>query len=138
MKDKLRRNDPCHCGSGKKLKSCHGQIDEKSTQYRVIGVIVVMLLFWFFFFKSESPAPVSTYSNSPFVPQTQSRPSVPSETNPPGKIWSQEHNHWHDAPSTSPSLPNIQSVIEPESQPPGVAPEGKVWSQEHNHWHNNP
>ena len=22
---KLGRNDPCHCGSGKKLKQCHGK-----------------------------------------------------------------------------------------------------------------
>ena len=22
---KLGRNDPCHCGSGKKFKSCHGR-----------------------------------------------------------------------------------------------------------------
>jgi uncharacterized protein YecA (UPF0149 family) len=22
---KLGRNDPCHCGSGKKFKKCHGQ-----------------------------------------------------------------------------------------------------------------
>jgi hypothetical protein len=24
-RDKIGRNDPCHCGSGKKLKHCHGQ-----------------------------------------------------------------------------------------------------------------
>jgi hypothetical protein len=25
---KLGRNDPCHCGSGKKFKKCHGLADE--------------------------------------------------------------------------------------------------------------
>ncbi len=25
---KLSRNDPCHCGSGKKYKQCHGKLDE--------------------------------------------------------------------------------------------------------------
>jgi preprotein translocase subunit SecA len=24
-KDKIGRNDPCHCGSGKKFKHCHGK-----------------------------------------------------------------------------------------------------------------
>jgi uncharacterized protein YecA (UPF0149 family) len=24
---KLGRNDPCHCGSGKKFKKCHGAVD---------------------------------------------------------------------------------------------------------------
>ncbi|MEO1063896.1 MAG: SEC-C metal-binding domain-containing protein [Actinomycetota bacterium] len=23
--EKLGRNDPCHCGSGKKFKNCHGR-----------------------------------------------------------------------------------------------------------------
>jgi len=26
-KEKLGRNDPCHCGSGKKYKNCHGKED---------------------------------------------------------------------------------------------------------------
>lgn len=29
---KLGRNDPCHCGSGKKYKSCHQRIDEQNTR----------------------------------------------------------------------------------------------------------
>lgn len=31
MSTKLRRNDPCWCGSGKKLKKCHGTIGPAST-----------------------------------------------------------------------------------------------------------
>ena len=156
MSSKLGRNDPCHCGSGKKLKACHGKSSDKSFQLMVMGVIVVLLLFWFFFFESPSKETESAFLPTPFVPQKQvgtSTPSeavpptpfvpqkqvgtpAPSEAAPPGKIWSQEHGHWHDDPSVSPSLPNVQSVIEPKSQPPGIAPEGKVWSPEHNHWHN--
>ena len=110
----------------------------------VMGVIVVLLLFWFFFFESPSKETVNAFTPTPFVPQKQvgtsapseAVPPAPSEAAPPGKIWSQEHGHWHDDPSVSPSLPNVQSVIEPKSQPPGIAPEGKVWSPEHNHWHN--
>lgn len=29
---KLGRNDPCHCGSGKKYKDCHMRVDQKVTQ----------------------------------------------------------------------------------------------------------
>ena len=28
----LNRNEPCHCGSGKKYKKCHIEKDEKSDQ----------------------------------------------------------------------------------------------------------
>ena len=29
---KLGRNDPCHCGSGKKYKKCHQSIDEDAAR----------------------------------------------------------------------------------------------------------
>jgi hypothetical protein len=29
---KLGRNDPCHCGSGKKYKACHLEQDEAATR----------------------------------------------------------------------------------------------------------
>jgi len=30
MPSKLGRNDPCHCGSGKKYKKCHLSLDEEA------------------------------------------------------------------------------------------------------------
>lgn len=36
----IGRNDPCFCGSGKKYKFCHQEIDEKMLQYRRKGCIV--------------------------------------------------------------------------------------------------
>lgn len=38
--NKTGRNDPCWCGSGKKYKSCHMEIDEKINHYRLQGHIV--------------------------------------------------------------------------------------------------
>lgn len=79
-----------------------------------------------------------------------SRPQVPVATPPPGKVWSAEHGHWHDAPGaekspTAPkpvtgplSSPNSVRVLGQEisrEQPAGPAPAGKVWSPEHGHWH---
>ena len=31
-KNKIGRNDPCHCGSGKKYKYCHYEIDHNSEE----------------------------------------------------------------------------------------------------------
>ena len=136
MKNKPGRNDPCHCGSGKKLKACHGQTSDRSPHFLIMGVVLVLLLFWFFFFESESPTAVTDYSPSPFIPKSQPEPSAPSEPAPPGKVWSQEHGHWHDDPSVAPSLPQVKSLLDSKSQPSGTPPQGKVWSPEHNHWHN--
>lgn len=108
----VKRNDPCHCGSGKKYKNCHGK---KSTAgalssqwiYLPIGVIVVTGVVIIFGRSSE----------------------IQPGTAPPGKVWSPEHEHWHDAPSPAGGA---------SAQPPGQAPPGKVWSPEHRHWHDAP
>ena len=53
-----------------------------------------------------------------------------------GQVWSEEHGHWHDAPSapaTSTTPAQVKSI-----QASGPVPEGKVWSEEHGHWHNAP
>lgn len=34
---KIGRNDPCWCGSGKKYKACHMQLDEKLNAYHLKG-----------------------------------------------------------------------------------------------------
>ena len=49
-------------------------------------------------------------------------PQPPGEA-PPGKVWSAEHGHWHDAPVTvtpvpAPTVPGTT----PASSPPAVAP----------------
>lgn len=78
--DKPGRNDLCHCGSGKKYKNCHAQIETKtgnSIRSKVIGAIVigVMLL---------SIAVMIINSQSPEQGEA-----------PPGKVWSEEHGHYH-------------------------------------------
>ena len=63
---------------------------------------------------------------------TQSRTFTPQPPGPvpPGKVWSPEHGHWHEA------APTQQQSGPPFPQPPGPVPDGKVWSPEHGHWHN--
>lgn len=38
--EKIGRNDPCWCGSGRKYKTCHMQMDEKIHHYELEGHIV--------------------------------------------------------------------------------------------------
>ena len=40
MENKIGRNDPCWCGSGKKYKKCHCDFDEIIEEHRVLGEIV--------------------------------------------------------------------------------------------------
>ena len=47
MSEKIQRNDPCHCGSGKKYKHCHLDLD--AAAHRTNGANHV-----------EKPAPTST------------------------------------------------------------------------------
>ena len=60
------------------------------------------------------------------------KPSISSA--PPGKVWSEEHGHWHDI-NPAPTVPQQNLNI---PRPKGPAPEGKVWSEEHGHWHDIP
>lgn len=40
------RNDPCHCGSGKKYKNCHMKKDQSGTSSKIglIGIVVALIL----------------------------------------------------------------------------------------------
>jgi hypothetical protein len=72
----IGRNDPCHCGSGKKYKHCHGKTAgtmspaRRALLFTVIGVFVGLLI---------------------FVVASRSRDAAPA-----GRVWSAEHGHWHD------------------------------------------
>ena len=59
---------------------------------------------------------------------------------PPGKVWSQEHGHWHDAPVSKSLTPKILgknevNKITVPKQDKSNPPEGKVWNEEHDHFH---
>lgn len=77
---KLNRNEPCHCGSGKKYKNCHmeheGEVTAKSKSLYIAGTIGLLILIIL----------ISLYWNQ----QTSTTEA------PPGKVWSSEHGHWHD------------------------------------------
>jgi hypothetical protein len=132
---KIKRNEPCDCGSGKKYKVCHGKLDKGFNQQWMIIAIIGAIFFLFFFILSDSSTSTTTnLAPSPSRAVGNAGNQQPAGEAPPGKVWSPEHGHWHDintnvSPTTSPTNNSLQQ------QPAGEAPPGKVWSPEHGHWH---
>lgn len=135
---KVSRNEPCPCGSGNKYKNCHGKRPNQTVvTITIFGVALIgggLLLNYYATNATTAPASVSQVPGQS-VPQ-------PSGDAPPGKVWSPEHGHWHDAPAAT-SAPAAPPADTPHAtqqaggipQPDGPVPEGKVWSPEHGHWH---
>ncbi|WKV12617.1 SEC-C metal-binding domain-containing protein [Marivirga harenae] len=96
MKKELGRNEPCHCGSGKKYKNCHmgkessGINNNKNLMYIAIFVVILAIAGFSVYYNSQQTAPVNTNSSR------QGLTPPPAGEAPPGKVWSAEHGHWHD------------------------------------------
>jgi hypothetical protein len=82
---KIGRNDPCHCGSGKKYKNCHQQVEVKkeapNRNFLIGGIVLVIIML----------AALVLFLNL-----QSSGNGAPGDA-PEGKVWSSEHGHWHDA-----------------------------------------
>ena len=138
---KLGRNEPCHCGSGKKYKHCHEPTkNTNNNQYTIIGIIAVVMLV-IIFINSDSSNQTVPVTTSPLLNQgSTSNTSKPSGPAPPGKVWSQEHGHWHDAPVSKSLTPKLlgKEGVNKITVPPidkNKPAEGKVWDEEHGHFH---
>ena len=127
---KVGRNEPCHCGSGKKFKQCHDKKDNGNiNQLFLIGFLSLGFILLMFFSSSTSiDHPISANkSPQPFNFQGNKLTKQPEGKAPPGKVWSPEHGHWHDSPTSI--LENKRnSSIEKHN-------DGKVWNADHGHYH---
>jgi hypothetical protein len=74
------RNEPCPCGSGDKYKAC---CTRKRTPSHWLAIISIVLF-----------GALAAWAVADVVP----RASQAESQAPPGKVWSEEHGHWHDAP----------------------------------------
>jgi hypothetical protein len=76
MAQKLGRNDPCHCGSGRKYKNCHAAKDEAGGPARrmLVGAFVLALVVTLAF-------AINSAMNQP---------------DGPDRVWDPEHGHYHD------------------------------------------
>ena len=138
---KPKRNETCHCGSGKKYKVCHGTTKEATNNvvYFIAGLAIAVFIF-LFFGSSDSGSESLPVSHSPILPYTsRSSPKPPGDA-PPGKVWSEEHGHWHDAPQqiSGPVETRPRRIETPPKLDKNNPPPGKVWSEEHGHWHDDP
>lgn len=186
------RNELCHCGSGKKSKRCHGDSSAAPAVARGTLLVIAPLallaglgVYASLKGKDEQPrraaaaatlpAPAAPVASQPAAPpgeaagegaapagQLAARPPGPA---PAGKVWSDEHGHWHDTAPSQPAvqvemadgpgsgavrttgsdiridanaLPRVPEGAGKHPRPPGPAPEGKVWSTDHGHWHDAP
>jgi uncharacterized protein YecA (UPF0149 family) len=84
MSDAPNRNARCHCGSGKKFKNCHGAAPVGGGGRKLpVGYILVG---------------AAILAVAAFALMKQTGVTTPPGAAPPGKVWSAEHGHWHDAP----------------------------------------
>ncbi|HYK05377.1 MAG TPA: SEC-C metal-binding domain-containing protein [Thermoanaerobaculia bacterium] len=131
------RNDACPCGSGKKFKNCCiGEAKRRSSRGLMFLIAAIALI---------AAAGVVPQMLEGDQPKRTPVPAASRSAGGAGKVWSPEHNHWHDAatPAATPASvparpitpPPAQQTFTPKPQPPGPVPARKVWSTEHGHWH---
>lgn len=78
------RNEPCPCGSGKKYKHCCAGKAQHSVQSMWAGAVVALVLLGGLLFAGVS------------LTRDDDGRSDSGATQ--GRVWSEEHGHWHDAP----------------------------------------
>lgn len=146
---RVGRNDTCPCGSGKKFKVCCDGKNQRGMSrglillFVAIGALAAVGLIASIRDEPKPaplPAPTASTANTASTPRQK-----PGGTAPAGKVWSEEHGHWHDQAQTTRSQPIQISpgalapaptpTPTPKPQPPGPVPAGKVWSPTHGHWH---
>jgi hypothetical protein len=139
------RNELCPCGSGKKYKHCHEgkrHVSKGMIALLVAAAVIATVGVVASVMDRNDPPQATTGANpNPMSPGAK-QPPGPA---PAGKVWSEEHGHWHDvnvAPTQQPGAAQPITVGNtgkaPVPQPPGTPPPGKVWSPEHGHWHDAP
>jgi hypothetical protein len=77
------RNEPCPCGSGKKHKHCCAGKTPWYREPKWTGALVALVLLGGLFLAG--------------IAFTEAGDDADGAATP-GRVWSEEHQHWHDAP----------------------------------------
>jgi len=144
------RNDPCPCGSGRKLKQCCRYIENtEGGSWRrkaqvalcvlLVGALAGLAIMW-----RTSPE----VSGSPGALTTAGPQSTtqPSSTPQPweydaanNRHWHAGHGHWHDGPPPPASGGGNAPGSPPTPQPWEYdAANNQHWHAGHGHWHDGP
>src|SRR5688572_15447442 len=111
----IGRNEPCPCGSGRKFKACCLEknlaqpVSRSSARWVVLGFVGLLVAVAIGKAASDATSrnraknTPETATSAGAMPLAQTRPMSgttpqPPGLAPPGKVWSPEHGHWHDAP----------------------------------------
>ena len=133
MSLQLKRNDSCHCDSGKKYKNCHGKYGAEKSYPWALWIGIATLIIGFSFIPDNSQSDNSLVSK-PYVPSAFKSTNPNTKNPPPGKVWSEDHNHWHDINDGShASHSKVPNAYHNNTK---KLSSDKVWSEEHGHWHN--
>jgi hypothetical protein len=108
QQEKIGRNDPCACGSGKKFKHCCAR---KADQRARLQDSVFKGLFLFF-------GPLVLLLGIGVT--VGSLRGTSADDTGLDRVWSAEHSHWHAV---------LPDGTETEVQP------GMIWVEEHGHFH---
>lgn len=128
MSKDIKRNDPCHCGSGAKFKNCHDKVSKKPLPWSLWGIILVLIVGFSLIPDKSNVKSRKKFTPTPYIAGNANKGKTEGKANA-GKLWSEAHGHWHDA--------NGNHILSENklSNKVGEDPPGKVWSEEHGHWH---
>ena len=98
------------------------------------GVLLALIFAFSLIPNNKENASGNQYTSTPYVPQNIGK-NKPEGEAPPGKVWSAEHGHWHDAKNPHDAFTADKEKSRNQLQRQGETPPGKVWSPEHGHWH---
>ena len=104
---------------GKNIKFAMVRLKALQTNqvYLVFGGLLATFIF-LFFGQTNSTIENTTVSQSPILPYTNRSSSKPPGNAPAGKVWSEAHGHWHDAPAQSSGpIENNHHSFTPSSRP---------------------
>jgi hypothetical protein len=119
---KVRKTDPCPCGSGKKYKYCHGAPPAETVS---VAPPRRQVFLWIVVALGPLAYAATFYQGDPQATAVE-------------RVWSTEHGHYHnvDGSEIGQQQPSEAVAADSPGESPGPAPPGKVWSVEHGHWHN--
>src|SRR5688572_695797 len=118
----IGRNEPCPCGSGLKYKNCCAGKSRRGVSKGMIALLVAIAAIAAVgvvgaLNDREQPRTAATAN----VPAPAANPMQPGKQQPgpapPGKVWSVEHGHWHDAAPAGASPVQITPGAAPGTTP---------------------